>query len=195
MISLNDFISNLDNATQNFNGNAKVFAVKDVLAQAFRKGLDLPSGYYEPEDGHYARRLLHKAKDSSYSVVIMVWDVDQKTPLHDHDNRWCVECVLRGKVKITSFEHKGKESDGSEKFEAVEEILAGEGETGHLIPPYEYHVVENALPNKSSVTIHVYEEELTESTVFAPTPRGTYTRERRTLTYAKLEEISPRRAA
>lgn len=186
MLTLAQFISELDNATHNNKGDAIVFAVKEVLGHAFRSGLDLPKQYFEPEDGHYARRLLHKAKDGSYSVVVMVWDVNQETPLHDHDGKWCVECVLRGKVKITSFEHKGKASDKTDLFSPVEELLAGEGETGHLIPPYEYHVVSNALADKSSVTIHVYDKELTQSTVFVPTDKGSYTKERRTLTYALI---------
>jgi len=183
MLTTDQFISELEKATHAFNGEQKVLAVKEVLGRAFRAGLELAPKYYKQQDGHYARRLLHKAADGSFSVVVMVWDVDQKTPLHDHDGRWCVECVLKGMIKVTSFEHVGKSSCGGDLFERRQEVLAGEGQTGHLIPPFEYHEIANALDKACSVTLHVYDHELLESTVFVPRGDGSYDRERQSMTY------------
>ena len=44
------------------------------------------------------------AAAAGYSVVVMVWDRNQGTPLHDHAGVWCVECVYRGRIRVTSFD-------------------------------------------------------------------------------------------
>ena len=46
----------------------------------------------------YGRRLLHRDPRGRYTVVVMTWGPGQGTPIHDHANLWCVECVYRGNV-------------------------------------------------------------------------------------------------
>ena len=75
----------------------------------------------------------------------MVWDHRQGTPLHDHAGMWCVECVYQGKIRVTSYSvHGGDPETGVVQFEKEKAVHAGVGEAGALIPPFEYHVLENA---------------------------------------------------
>ena len=161
--------------------NQRCCRVKDVLEETFRSGEDwLPEAYLAPAGDKYARRLLHRDPAGRYSVVAMVWGVGQGTPLHDHAGEWCVECVYRGRIEVTSYD---LESERGERFKFRKEktIYAGVGEAGALIPPFEYHTIANAQQTPS-VTIHVYGHELTWCHVFVPAD-GAWVRQRRELCY------------
>ncbi|MFN0151681.1 MAG: cysteine dioxygenase [bacterium] len=129
----------------------------------------------------YARRLLHRDPAGRYTVVVMVWDVGQSTPIHDHAGIWCVECVYRGKIQVTSFNILGNCEAPTFKFATENVVRAGVGEAGALIPPFEYHQIENPS-SEVAVTLHVYGGEMTWSNAYAPSGDG-FRRERRTLSY------------
>jgi predicted metal-dependent enzyme (double-stranded beta helix superfamily) len=111
----------------------------------------------------------------------MVWDKGQGTALHDHAGHWCVECVYRGRIQVVSYSLEGDEKAETVRFHKETEIMAGKGEAGALIPPFEYHTIENP-DEKPTVTIHVYAGELDHCYIFTPGEDG-YRREYRELTY------------
>ena len=59
---------------------------------------------------------------------------------------------------------------------------AAVGSAGCLIPPFEYHVLANAL-DQPSITLHVYGGEMTTCHVFEPVGGGRYVRRDRALSY------------
>ena len=153
-------------------------ALTDVVS-SHREFLDAPFLRTAPD--RYARRLLHRDPAGRYTVVVMVWDRGQGTPLHDHSGMWCVECVYRGRIRVTSFDLVGDSAAEVMRFAPETVIVAGKGEAGHLIPPFEYHMIEN--PDETpAVTIHVYGGEMTSCNAFFPVEGG-YRREARTLSY------------
>lgn len=135
----------------------------------------------KPAPADYARRLIHRDPAGRYTVLAMVWGVDQGTPLHDHAGMWCVECVYRGRIRVTSYDLVDSLAAEPLQFTRKTEVLAGVGEAGALIPPFEYHTIHNANPDPS-VTIHVYGGEMSWCHAFVPVPGG-YRRERRRLHY------------
>ena len=155
--------------------------VKNVLHDIVEDGGEfVPADLMKPAPDKYARRLLHKDPAGRYSVVVMVWGTNQGTPLHDHCGHWCVECVYRGRIKVVSYD-KVSETGDQFQFSAETEIFAGPGDAGALIPPFEYHTIEN-VEDTPSVTIHVYAEELEWCYVFLKDGDG-FRRERRDLCY------------
>jgi len=157
-------------------------AVKKALEDIVRSGEDfLDPHFLEPVEGRYARRLVHKDPNNRYSILAMVWDKNQGTPLHDHAGHWCVECVYRGRIRVVSYSLHGDADKEVVEFSPETEIMAGPGEAGALIPPFEYHTICN--PDQTpAVTIHVYAGELDHCYIFMPTEGG-YKREYRELTY------------
>ncbi|MFK5004321.1 hypothetical protein ACI4AP_27360, partial [Klebsiella pneumoniae] len=88
------------------------------------------------------------------SIMAMVWGPGQGTPLHDHDGLWVVECVYRGKVKVTNFEPRGIQNDLHQfSVQSTEEGFPGDSD--YRIPPFEHHILENAQA-EPSVTFHVF---------------------------------------
>ena len=179
---LNELIQRLDAAVDIQEQSGCCHAVKAVLEDIVRSGEEfLDPHMLEPVEGRYARRLVHKDPKGRYSVLAMVWDKGQGTPLHDHAGHWCVECVYRGRIRVVSYSIHSAEDADPVLFERETEIMAGVGEAGALIPPFEHHTIENADPTPA-VTIHVYAGELDHCYIFLP-GEGGYKRELRELTY------------
>lgn len=152
-------IALLDEAVQIEDECTRCHRIKDVLHDIVVSQEDfVPEVYLKPCEVKYARRLLHKDPEGRYSVVIMVWGPGQGTPIHDHAGCWCVECVYRGRIKVVSYDLQNCEGDCF-NFKQEQEIVAGIGDAGALIPPFEYHTIMNAEATPT-VTIHVYAGEL-----------------------------------
>ena len=179
---VSDLIDLLDAAVAKQSTEGCCYAIKDALEQVVGSGQDfIDPSMMAPVEGTYARRLLHHDPENRYSVMVMVWNTGQGTLLHDHAHLWCVECVYRGRIKVVPFDLVEKQ-DEAYRFEAQCPIFAGPGEAGALIPPYEYHTLENAQ-DAPSVTIHVYGGEMTWCDVFLPNDDGTHRLEHRQLSY------------
>jgi len=181
---VDELIRRLDEATSAHDDAECCRRVKQVLIDVVSSGEQfLEPPFLEPAADRYARRLLHRAPGNRYTVIAMVWGVGQGTPLHDHAGTWCVECVYRGKIKVTSFSVRGGDPEKDiVQFERETVVMAGVGEAGALIPPFEYHMIENPTP-APVVTIHVYGGEMTFCHVFEPQEAGGYRRKYRELTY------------
>lgn len=181
-MALAELIRRLDAAVADRNDEKCCRGVKHALAEVIGAGLDLEPRFLEPEPDRYARRLLHRDPAGRYTVIAMIWGKGQGTPLHDHAGIWCVECVYRGHLDVTSYSMRGGNADtGIVQFEVETTITASPGEAGALIPPFEHHVLTNA-DDTPSVTIHVYGGEMTYCHVFVPVDGG-YKREYRELSY------------
>lgn len=177
------FIDLLDKAVELDCVHKRCERVKSVLEDVFRSGDDwLEPRYLVPAPDSYARRLIHRDPTGRYSVVAMVWGIGQGTRLHDHAGEWCVECVYRGRIKVTSYDLVGDADSPLVQFQEQQTVMAGVGEAGALIPPFEYHTIGNALTDQPSATVHVYGHELTWCHVFEPVEGG-YKRVRRELGY------------
>jgi predicted metal-dependent enzyme (double-stranded beta helix superfamily) len=177
-----EMIRLLDDAVKIQEEKGCCHAVKKALEDIVRSGDDfLDAHFLQPADGKYARRLVHKDPAGKYSVLAMVWDKGQGTSLHDHAGHWCVECVYRGRIRVVSYSLHGDEHADLVQFSPETEIMAGPGEAGALIPPFEYHTIANP-DDTPAVTIHVYAGELDHCYIFNPVDGG-FKREYRELTY------------
>jgi len=177
-----ELIQLLDEAVDISDCTERCHRVKDVLHDIVLDGGEfLPEEFMKPVEGRYARRLLHKDPADRYSVVVMVWDKDQGTPLHDHCGHWCVECVYRGRIQVVSYDKVAEDGDQF-TFVRETEIHAGPSDAGALIPPFEYHTIAN-LEETPAVTIHVYAGELEWCYIFVNDGEG-HRRERRELCYS-----------
>ncbi|HEX5385420.1 MAG TPA: cysteine dioxygenase family protein [Gemmatimonadales bacterium] len=182
--AVEQLIHRLDDAVAVRDDAGRCRRVKQVLIDVMHAGEALlDARFLVPAPDRYARRLLHRDPAGRYTVIAMVWDRSQGTPLHDHAGTWCVECVYRGRIKVTSYSVSGGDPElDLVEFRQETVVLAGRGEAGALIPPFEYHRIEN--PDRApAVTIHVYGGEMTYCHVFEPSGEGRYRREFRELHY------------
>ncbi len=176
-------IPRIDEAVRRADPRVTTHAIKDVLCEMFReKGVALPPGACEPCAESYARRLLYRSEDLGYTVVAMTWGPGQGTLIHDHAGMWCVEGVLLGQIEVQQFEIAERQGERF-RFEHHGTLQAGTGSAGCLIPPHEYHLIRNPLPDQSSVTLHIYGGEMASCHVFEPLEGEWFKRSDRPLSY------------
>lgn len=180
---LSELVRRLDAAVALGDPDAITGRVKEDLCDLLsRAELQLPPQFQATRNEGYARRLLHHNEELGYSAVVMTWAPGQSTPLHDHGGLWCVEGVVDGVMQVTQFDLTDQ-SNGAFAFVERGKVRAGVGTAGALIPPWDYHVLGNALADRPSVTLHVYGGDLTSCHVFVPRADGRYERQDRSLSY------------
>lgn len=175
-----EFVRLLDEAIASGGEEECCRRVKRVLEEFLPAHADvLTAEQLRPCGEKYARHLVHRDPAGRYSVLAMVWGVGQGTPLHSHAGMWCVECVYRGHIRVNSYSLVGSEEAPVVRFEHEREVLAGLGDAGALIPPFDYHTIHNA-DGTPSATIHVYGGDMSWCYAFEPVDGG-YRRVRRDL--------------
>ena len=179
---LTQLIGRIEDAVQLRDPEAITQRVKSALQDAIRAGtVDLPERFHHVRAEGYARRLLHRNDDLGYTAVVMTWGPGQRTPLHDHAGIWCVEGVVQGRMDVTQYDLV-EDAGAAYRFEAKGCVHAAVGSAGCLIPPFEYHILANAL-DEPSITLHVYGGEMTTCHMFEPIGNGRYVRRERALSY------------
>ena len=175
-------IERLDAAVQLGDAAAITQRIKHELEDAMRdRAVTLPERFRRVRPEGYARRLLHRSDTLGYTAVVMTWGPGQGTPLHDHAGIWCVEGVVEGRMDVTQYDLV-EEAHDAFRFEQKGCVHAAVGSAGCLIPPFEYHVLANAL-DELSMTVHVYGGDMTTCHVFEPVAGGRYVRRERALGY------------
>jgi predicted metal-dependent enzyme (double-stranded beta helix superfamily) len=179
---LTTLIARLDAAVQLGHADAITRRIKHDLEDAIHdREVTLPARFHRVRPEGYARRLLHRSDSLGYTAVVMTWGPGQGTPLHDHAGIWCVEGVVEGRMDVTQYDLVEEDHDAF-RFEQKGCVHAAVGSAGCLIPPFEYHVLANAL-DEPSITIHIYGGEMTTCHVFEPVEGGRYVRRDRALCY------------
>jgi predicted metal-dependent enzyme (double-stranded beta helix superfamily) len=159
-----------------------VLYIKNALSAAIRSGfVDLDEEIRKPVPGHYARRLLYRSPALGVTAVVMTWGPGQATEVHDHSGMWCVEGVVEGEINVIQYDLLRQEM-GRYFFVRKGEIQALTGQSGSLIPPFEYHVLSNPTA-RPSVTLHIYGGEMDTCSIYLPDSTGAYSREEKSLSY------------
>jgi 3-mercaptopropionate dioxygenase len=155
--------------------------VQRTLESLIQQGeVELPAALRRTAPDSYARRLICANPEVGFTVLAMVWGPGQGTPLHDHAGLWCVEGVLEGRIRVTQYELLERTGDLC-RFEPQTGGEAEVGSAGRLIPPFDYHVLANALSDQPSITLHVYGGEMDHCNVFEPQGGGWYVQRTRQL--------------
>lgn len=178
-----ELVTRLDVAVEAGEVDAITRAVQTVLEDLLGRGaVSLPDTFRESRPDTYARRLLHRDPGGRYTAIVMTWGPGQGTPVHDHGGLWCVEGVVEGEIAVTQYD---VEPAGEARVRVAprETLSAGMGDAGRLIPPTDYHVIANAVPDRPSLTLHVYGGDLCECTVFLPAGDDLFEPQTRTLTF------------
>ena len=97
----------------------------------------------------YRQYLLHCDPLERFSVVSFVWGPGQRTPIHDH-TVWGLVGMLRGEEVSTEMRPGAPMRPGRVDRLRPGEVVRVSADT------YDIHVVENALPDRASISIHVY---------------------------------------
>ena len=112
----------------------------------------LPDACAQSHPDHYQQYLLYCDPLERFSIVSFVWGPGQKTPVHDH-TVWGIIGMLRGAEMCHEYARgaPGRPLTAG----ASHKILPGQ--IDRVSPTIgDIHKVENALPDRPSISIHVY---------------------------------------
>jgi predicted metal-dependent enzyme (double-stranded beta helix superfamily) len=157
--------------------------IKEDLEHFAAHGVLLPERFHRLRPDCYCRRLLHRDPDLGFTAVVMTWGPGQHTALHDHAGIWCVEGVIEGDMEVTRYDLAEEREEGLCRFAEKGYVRAGVGSAGALIPPFEYHVLGNAHPDRPALTLHVYGGEMDHCSIFEPVGEDLFQRKPRSLRY------------
>lgn len=180
---LTELVDRVNAAVEEPSPEAITARVKQTLEDLLGRGaLQLPDRFRATRADCYARRLLYQDPQDRYTAVVMTWGPGQGTPVHDHGGLWCVEGVVEGQMTVTQYDVE-PDGDAFRVVPAGRPMTAGVGSAGRLIPPTDYHVLANAQPDRSSVTLHIYGGSLDGCRIFTEGPDGRYRQSVRALSY------------
>lgn len=111
----------------------------------------LPPEFAEPDPAQYRQYLLYCDPLERFSVVSFVWGPGQRTPVHDH-TVWGLIGMLRGAEISRNYtaDPAGHLTPAGEERLVPGAVTAVSPEIGDI------HLVENALPDRPSISIHAY---------------------------------------
>jgi predicted metal-dependent enzyme (double-stranded beta helix superfamily) len=112
----------------------------------------IPPRYRVGDPSSYRQHVVHTEEDGSVSVVVLVWEPGQRTPIHDHV-AWCVAGVYEGAETEQQFELRG--SGDTLHLVPRGERVNPAGTAVGFAPPGDIHLVSNT-GRSAVVSVHVY---------------------------------------
>jgi predicted metal-dependent enzyme (double-stranded beta helix superfamily) len=115
-------------------------------------------GWLAPDDQRpgtdsYRQHLLHVSPTRRLSVVALVWQPGQRTPIHDHI-AWCIVGVYRGIER--ELRYRLVEHDGERCLLPTGSVEAHRGHVEALVAPAEDIHCVTAGGDEKAISIHVY---------------------------------------
>ncbi len=95
---------------------------------------------------NYRKILLNKNHDMD--MYLIIWNINAKTPIHDHSSNGCLLKVIQGLLKETLYDTNDIKTSNAVRILTL-------GSTGYLHNSIGYHKVEN-IHNDLSLSIHIY---------------------------------------
>lgn len=150
---LREFVIDMTNLVSHESTEPNLIAKCSELLKTLIKSDDwLPEFCTIPHPEFYQQYLLHADPLGRFSVVSFVWGPGQKTPIHDHCI-WGLIGMLRGMEKGQRYQQL---PSGELVTDGPQTVLR-QGEIEAVGPTIgDIHVVSNAIPDKTSISIHVY---------------------------------------
>lgn len=107
--------------------------------------------------GEYSRNCM--ARRDSFEMILICWDDDAKTPIHDHDGQHCWVLQVSGSIIEKRFE---KNDSG---FTLVDEAELIAGKISYMNDKMGYHTLENNYQSRA-MTLHIYANPINQCNVY-----------------------------
>jgi len=149
-----DFVANVTRLVEH-EGNAEAAVLdpaRDLVAGLVAYDDWLPEDFAACDPTRYRQYLLYGDPLERFSLVSFVWGPGQRTPVHDH-LIWGLVGMLRGAEEAVPY---SRQADGA-ILTAGEAAVLRPGMVQAVSPRLgDIHTVANALPDRPSISIHLY---------------------------------------
>ncbi len=128
--------------------------VAERLSALLAGGYRLPPEVTRPSTDHHVNYPLHIAPDGSWSLACVVWNVDQRTPVHGHET-WGVVGIYSGAEREFRYAKPAVAGSGGPLTPAGEHVWTRGQVTVCCTTDDDVHAVA-AVGDVPTVGIHVY---------------------------------------
>jgi cysteine dioxygenase len=116
-----------------------------------------PYTYWDKEE--YTRNCVERTDD--YELLLLCWDIGQKTPIHCHNEQECWVYVAQGEIEEVRYKWDGI----SPQPEVISEGIAVRGNLSYMNDDMGYHTLEN-IGEGRAMSLHLYVKAITECTIW-----------------------------
>ncbi len=151
---LRDFVATMTRMVER-QGNAEdavLEPARNLLADLVAHDDWLPEPFAASDPASYRQYLLYGDPLDRFTLVSFVWGPEQRTPVHDH-LMWGLVGMLRGVEEAVPYTHR---ADGTALIAGAPSFL--QPGMVQAVSPHlgDIHTVANALPDRPSISIHLY---------------------------------------
>ena len=133
-----------DLITENLNNNVPLKNQSNIILEYYGEDWQKSKSFCKE---HYKRNLVYR--NDLIKILIICWDANQKSKIHDHPNGGCLVRLLEGELYEKVYKKNGNNFEVQEKNKlSFDKCSYQEGSNG-------LHKVVNKS-NKGSITLHVY---------------------------------------
>jgi len=132
---------------------------------------------------NYTRNLV-ATDGKTFTLLMLYWNPNKVSPIHDHPCDGCWMRVCEGVVQ----EKRYKEADGDNGLICVQNDIFCEGEISHIADWMGYHKVGNPHISKPAVTLHLYSPPFESCNVWLNEKSTRSSRSKITYDTVRLEE-------
>jgi len=134
----------------------------------------------------YSRNLV--ARTEKYELMVICWDANQVSPIHNHEGQRCWMGVLDGSLEETYFRFTDTlSSKGTGPLEKTQSRFIEQGKVGYITDDIALHVIRPVVGTACSM--HLYSLPIPECNVYCP-KTGIVTR-RRLGFYTEFKKLLP----
>ncbi|KAL3458391.1 RmlC-like cupin domain-containing protein [Aspergillus heterothallicus] len=110
--------------------------------------------YHNDTSKNYTRNAIENINHKA-NILLLVWNPQKGSPIHDHANAHCIMKVLAGNLRETVYQapEKGTESG---PLRVLSEKEHSPNDVTYIADDIGLHRVYNPSPNKVAVSLHLY---------------------------------------
>lgn len=98
-------------------------------------------------------------ENENFELILICWEKDQKTPIHDHDGEECWVKVIDGTLKEALYK------DTPSGPTQLKSTISEKGTISYMIDFMGYHKLEN-ISDRRAMSLHLYAKPIKKCNVF-----------------------------
>lgn len=115
------------------------------------KSIEIPVEEFQKfatwKNNSYTRNCL--ARQNHFEFILLCWDKDASTPIHDHDGQNCWVYQAAGRISENRF------TETAQGFKMENTAILNQGEISYMNDKMGYHSLKN-VSEGSAMTLHIY---------------------------------------
>ncbi|OJJ04997.1 hypothetical protein ASPVEDRAFT_44537 [Aspergillus versicolor CBS 583.65] len=155
--SLDDLVRDVKAYLGDSNGISSSDVDKNYLISLVKKYEASDGGwtqfYHNDPQKNYTRNAIENINRKA-NILLLVWNPQKGSPIHDHANAHCIMKVLAG--NLTETVYAAPEESGSTPLQIKSETTHSPNDVTYIADDIGLHRVYNPHPTKVAVSLHLY---------------------------------------